>query len=244
MVSTGTAIAALAKLTGCLKAVQSNSDKIKPNIVLIESDDQYNYNIHGYGNPDIVTPNLDALMQSGTSFINAYNMGGYREAICVPSRTMMHTGTFVWEANKIKKNGIPGPMLSTRLKDAGYDTYMTGKWHVDGKSQKSCFQYLGTIMAGQLDTYWTSKGHATDVTGDEAVNFINQAKDRANPFFMLVGFNASHTPREEPQSYFDMYNKKSLTLLPCLKESGKHPYVSVNFAPKYITFNWARNEYQ
>ncbi len=40
---------------------------------------------------------------------------------------------------------------------------------------------------------------------DNAMNFLNQAKNRANPFFMYLAFNAAHDPRQSPESYLEKY---------------------------------------
>ena len=57
----------------------------KPNILFILTDDQRQDTIAAMGNPHIRTPNLDSLVTSGLTFVNAYCMGGYIGAVCTPS---------------------------------------------------------------------------------------------------------------------------------------------------------------
>ena len=64
----------------------------KPNILFILTDDQRQDTISALGNPHIRTPHLDTLVRSGTVFRNAYCMGGFSPAVCLPSRMMIQRG--------------------------------------------------------------------------------------------------------------------------------------------------------
>ena len=113
----------------------------KPNILFIFADDQCYESIRAFQHVDIDTPNLDKLVQRGTSFTHAYNMGSWSGAVCVASRAMLNTGRFLWSAhgvdNKpaITKEVEEGRMWSQQLKRAGYRTYMSGKWHVKANTK-------------------------------------------------------------------------------------------------------------
>ena len=76
----------------------SSIAKNKPNILFIFADDQCYETIRELGLTDIDTPNLDRLMNSGTSFTRAYNMGSWSGAVWVASRHMLNTGRFLWDA--------------------------------------------------------------------------------------------------------------------------------------------------
>ncbi len=124
----------------------------KPNILFLFADDQCFETISAFGLTDIDTPNLDKLVERGTTFTHTYNMGSWSGAVCVASRHMLNTGAFVWKAQEIslqlnkrkgkgknnteaKKSVWPdfekeGLMWSQLMASAGYDTYFTGKWHV------------------------------------------------------------------------------------------------------------------
>ena len=107
-----------------------------PNVVFLFADDMTYHAIRALGNEEINTPNLDKLVRGGTTFTHAYNMGGWNGAICVASRSMMITGQYVWRAKQlVDAYGKENPALESNtwgqwMKQQGYDTYMTGKWHV------------------------------------------------------------------------------------------------------------------
>ena len=64
----------------------------KPNVLFIVTDDQRFDTIHALGNKEIITPNLDKLAKSGTSFVRAHIAGGTCGAVCMPSRAMVMSG--------------------------------------------------------------------------------------------------------------------------------------------------------
>lgn len=85
---------------------------------------------------NIATPNLDRLAASGTLFTHAYNMGGWNGAICVASRAMLNSGRSLWPARAHGQRWASGDTAayaqswSRLLRQAGYQTYLSGKWHV------------------------------------------------------------------------------------------------------------------
>jgi len=64
----------------------------RPNVVLLVTDDQRGDAVGALGNPHIITPNMDRLVLEGFVFRNAYCMGSMQPAVCMPSRTMLHSG--------------------------------------------------------------------------------------------------------------------------------------------------------
>ena len=72
--------------------------KKQPNILFIFADDQSYETIHSLGNDEIITPNLDRLVESGVTFTYAYNQGAWNGAVCLASRAMINTGRFLWHA--------------------------------------------------------------------------------------------------------------------------------------------------
>jgi arylsulfatase A-like enzyme len=108
----------------------------KPNIVLIFTDDQTYESISALGNTEIHTPNMDRLVKGGTTFTHAYNMGGWNGAVCIASRSMMISGSHIWNARKKDELWTKGDSISLTetwpklMEKQGYKTYMTGKWHV------------------------------------------------------------------------------------------------------------------
>lgn len=118
-----------------LAATTTFGGQAKPNILFIFTDDQSYETVAALGNTEIVTPNMDRLAESGVSFTNTYNMGGWGGAICVASRTMMITGRSVWRAQQahrsLEEAADRRELWPQLLEQAGYETYFTGKWHVN-----------------------------------------------------------------------------------------------------------------
>ncbi|RED96006.1 sulfatase-like hydrolase/transferase [Marinoscillum furvescens] len=199
----------------------------QPNILFIESDDQSNQALQAFGYPNMVTPNLDQLVKEGVSFTAAYNMGCWSPAVCVPSRTMLFYGKYLWDSQKINKKNAPRSMPEV-LKENGYATYMTGKWHAWGKPVVQLFDNVGSVQPGQLKSYYTEDGHVTDITGQEAVSFIENY-DSENPYFLYVAFNAPHVPRQTNEDYYDLYPEDEIPLPPSVRPGPLNPNVAYNY---------------
>lgn len=205
----------------------------RPNILFIFADDQCYRTIHELNNPEVETPNLDRLARRGTTFTHCYNMGSWSGAVCVASRTMLNSGRFLWHAERIYNDSeaerAAGRWWSEHLKKAGYRTYMTGKWHTKADAQRS-FDQTADVRGGmpkQTDAgynrpqpdgtdpwspsdpkfggFWEGGTHWSKVVGNHATEFLSQAADRQEPFFMYLAFNAPHDPRQSPQQYVDRY---------------------------------------
>lgn len=206
----------------------------KPNLLFIFADDMTYEAIGTLGNKDIKTPNLDRLFESGTTFTHAYNPGGWNGAICVASRTMLMTGRQLWYAHREEKtlNTEFVPAQKTwpqMLSKAGYETYMTGKWHVKIPAD-TIFDHVGDVrpgmprdrknaynrpLVGQPDPwdatdkneggFWQGGKHWSEVEADTAIGYLDHAKTIDKPFFVYLAFNAPHDPRQAPQEYLDMY---------------------------------------
>lgn len=252
-------------LSACGKKSNPKSKKQQPNIVFIFTDDQTYTAINALGNSEIKTPNMDALVQQGTTFTNAYNMGSWSGAVCAASRAMLISGRTVWRANNFRQNWKKQDSIDKTwaklLENSGYNTYMTGKWHVDAPATK-VFKYTANIRPGMprdawdhatmvakfdslyktknpdsktimpngynrpkttTDTtwlptditkggYWKGGKHWSEVLKDDAITFINTAKQKEKPFFMYLAFNAPHDPRQAPKAYQAMYNVNNITI--------------------------------
>ena len=102
-----------------------------PNLLLIVSDDQQPDAIGAFGRVPVVTPALDSLVARGKTFRRAYCMGSFSAAVCAPSRAMLLTGDTVHQLPPGPYN-LAGPDRSwwpERLRERGYQTFGTGKWH-------------------------------------------------------------------------------------------------------------------
>ena len=96
MMKTTTWITGALLLSGVITTVQAAQTEEQPNVLFIFADDLSYETIGAYGMLDIDTPNLDKLVERGTSFTHAYNMGAYSGAVCVASRAMLNSGRSVW----------------------------------------------------------------------------------------------------------------------------------------------------
>ena len=235
----GLTIAASLILTRNLAAAPQHT---KPNIIFIFADDLCFRSIHCVNNKEIKTPNLDKLVQRGTYFTHAYNQGGWHGAICVASRAMLNTGRFLWYAQKLDnpkamaKAASENKLWAEYLHDAGYDTYMSGKWHVKINPEK-VFDIVAHERPGMPNQtkegyfrpvegqpmkwhpwdkkyggYWKGGRHWSEVLKDDALGFIDTASKKDKPFFMYLAFNAAHDPRQSPKEYVDMYPLDKVSL--------------------------------
>jgi choline-sulfatase len=160
-------------------------------------------------------------------------MGSFSPAVCVASRTMLMTGRSLWDTERIyartddeRAGGRLWPQL---MRAAGYRAYFTGKWHVQTDAAQ-VFDVVRHVrpgmprdvpegynrpLPGQADGwspadpkfggFWAGGKHWTEVTADDAVDYLREAGSRPEPFFMYVAFNAPHDPRQSPQAYVDRY---------------------------------------
>lgn len=125
----------------------------KPNFIFLFADDLTFESINQLGFEEVHTPNLDRLVENGSSFSHAYNMGGWNGAICVASRAMIISGSYIWNAQKKSHEWAQGDSIAmdetwSRLLDkAGYDTYMSGKWHLEAPA-KGIFKDARHIRPG------------------------------------------------------------------------------------------------
>jgi choline-sulfatase len=124
----------------------------QPNFLFLFSDDQ-TFRAVGYAHElEVKTPQLDRLAERGLRFTDCFNQGGYSGAVCIPSRAMLNTGRTVWQCADSTRQGVrPGVALwGETLRQAGYDTFMAGKWHLDQQALERSFQTLGPLTGGFL----------------------------------------------------------------------------------------------
>ena len=147
----------------CLALGQAHA-KAKPNVLFLFADDQCFETIGALDLTDIDTPNLDRLVNRGTQFTRAYNMGSWSGAVCVASRHMLITGRHIWRAQQASqvlrgkgKNLTPAQQATREAEyanlwpqvmgRAGYQTFFTGKWHIQAPADKA-FQVARNIRGG------------------------------------------------------------------------------------------------
>ncbi len=200
----------------------------KPNIIFIMADDLGNADL-GYRGSEIKTPNIDKLATEGVRMESFYG-----EPVCTPSRAALMTGRYPMRHGlqtlvifPSHKYGLPTDerTLPQALKDAGYQTYMVGKWHLGHADQKYWpqnrgFDYFYGNVMGEVD-YFTKErggmvdwqrngkflkesGYYTTLIGNEAVKLI-EAHDPKKPFFLYFASMAPHAPYQVPKEYSDRY---------------------------------------
>lgn len=206
--------------------------QIKPNVIIVITDDQGYGDLACHGNEVIKTPNVDAFYAQSIRFTN-FHVG----TTCTPTRGGLLTG------RNCNRNGtwhtIGGcsllhereVTLADVFVDNGYSTAMYGKWHLgdnypfrphDRGFQETFHHNAGGV--GQTPDYWgndyfddtyyrngvpeKTDGYCTDVWFDEAEKFIDAKGD--NPFFMYVSLNAPHGPYNVPEKYAALYDDADL----------------------------------
>jgi arylsulfatase A-like enzyme len=200
----------------------------RPNIVIILVDDMGFSDLGCYGS-EIPTPNLDRLAAGGLRFTQFYNTGR-----CCPTRASLLTGLYSHQAgvgHMVEDLGVPGyrGFLNDRcvtiaevLRDAGYFTAMTGKWHVGTPPDKwprqrgfdrfygsesggFYFRPAGGRMVISDDTVLYNAQnpppegwYSTDAWTDNAIKFVGEAVAAKKPFFLYLAHNAPHFPLQAP----------------------------------------------
>ena len=200
----------------------------RPNIVIILTDDQGYADISRNPNSKsyVQTPHMDALANEGIFFNQAYISGN----TCSPTRAGLMTGRYQ-HRNGIYDSGEGGSgmplseiLFPDFIKPAGYVSAAFGKWHLGltpeynpvsrgfdefygfmGRGAHDYFNLEDTEspMYRGLNIITESEGYLTNLLTDEAVAFIEREKD--NPFFCYVAYNAVHSPAQAPQEDIDAF---------------------------------------
>ena len=192
----------------------------RPNVLVIVSDDQ-GWNDVGYHNPDLRTPTLDRLAATGVE-LDCH----YVQPQCTPTRVALMTGRYpsrfgphACQASNDQAFPVGTLTMATMFKALGYDTGMSGKWHLGSKPEWGPNQHgfdsshgslTGAVgmydhryrLGSPFETTWhrdhewiEQEGHVTDLTADEAVGWIED--HTTDPWFFYVPFHAVHTPLVE-----------------------------------------------
>ena len=198
------------------------ADASKPNILLIVADD-LGWNDVGYHNPQIRTPHLDQLARSGVE-LDCH----YVQPQCTPTRVALMTGRYPSRfgphccvASNEQAFPIGTPTLASMLKSVGYETGLSGKWHLGSKPEWGPnhygFDYSHGSLAGAVGMYdhryrldspfvttWhrnhefiQEEGHVTDLTTGEVNRWIESRQNATDPWFFYVPLHAVHTPLVE-----------------------------------------------
>lgn len=201
----------------CLALVSAATAAPRPNILLILADDLGYSDLGCYGG-EISTPRLDGLAEQGLRFTQFYNTSR-----CWPTRGAILTGYYPQQIHRDALPEVAGGggeqnrrppwavLLPKRLKEAGYRSYQTGKWHIDGmpvaegfdrsyylKDQGRFFNPNSHYRDDQkLPAVEKDSGYYGTVTlADEAIAMLREHAGQHNdaPFFHYLAFAAPHFP--------------------------------------------------
>jgi N-acetylgalactosamine-6-sulfatase len=232
-------IAAFLLLGFELAEAANRSMDARPNIVLIFADDLGYGDLGCYGREDIRTPILDQLARDGVRFTNCYANGPE----CSPTRTALMTGRYQQrvgglecaigtgnvgrddDAIRLRETqdlGLPIEEVSIArlVKDAGYATAISGKWHLGYEPKfaphlhgfgrtfycigggMDYFHYLDTVAGYNLfrdGDPIAAQGYFTDLLTQEAVTFVERHAEE--PFFLFASYTAPHSPFQGPGDF-------------------------------------------
>lgn len=230
-------ILSLAGFVSCTgKTDKSNADK-RPNILLIVADDLAYADIGCYGG-DLHTPHIDGLAAQGISFSRFHTA-----PMCAPTRAMLMSGNDNHIAGMGKQGfqskdfGYEG-MLSERivplpalLREAGYHTYMAGKWHLGEQSvanpARKGFEHSFALLNGAASHYtdqglfeenprspytedgkpvfWPDGSYSTDFYTSKLIEYIDLHREDDKPFFAFAAYTSPHWPLQVDRSYSRKY---------------------------------------
>ena len=239
-----------------------------PNIVVLVADDWGFTDVGAFGS-EIATPHLDALAKRGAKFSNFHVA-----SVCSPTRAMLLTGVDnhrngvgnMPETMPPEHAGKPGydgvlndrtVTLATMLRDNGYHTYITGKWHL-GKTpdklpgqrgfERSFIQADSgsdnwenrTYMMLYDKAYWFEQGkevrlpqdfYSSRFFVDKAIDYIASGSSDGKPFFAYIGFQANHIPLQAPQAFVDKYRGRYDGGWPALRKERRDRAVALGLIP-------------
>ena len=221
------------------------AESLKPNVLLIIADDLGYADVGVQGCEDIPTPNLDALAASGIRFTDAYVTGPVcspTRAALLTGRHQARDGVPDWVKPGAPGLDTKVPTLASYLREAGYRTSLIGKWHLGLSDEEhpmargfdEFFGFLGggrsyyigpgegkgaearpgtALLRGREEV--GGDGYLTYVFADEANAFIRRQTEAAQPFFLVLSFNAVHTPlmgpKEIPEQFASITNDSRRT---------------------------------
>lgn len=219
-----------------LSGVSQAQNKQKPNVIVILVDDLGFGDLSCQGGTDIQTPHIDKLFEKGMKFNQFYA----NSTVCSPTRASLITGRYP------DMVGVPGVIrtreinswgyltensitLPNKLKEAGYQTALVGKWHLGLESpnrpNERGFDHFHGFLGDMMEDYYThlragnnymrlnqeevnAEGHATDIFSDWAIEYLETAFQKENPFFLYLAYNAPHFPIQPPESWLEKVEKR------------------------------------
>ena len=209
-----------------LHTESQNSDKKAPNIVFIMSDDHSVSSISAYKDwlAEVApTPNIDRIANEGMLMNTTFNTN----SICGPSRAAILTGKYA-HVNGFYKNEGGGDFDGNQqtfpkiLQQNGYQTAVIGKWHLG--TIPTGFDYSKVMInhGGQgsynntvylengRDTIREKQRHSTEQVAHDAINWIQNKRDKDKPFMLMYQFKAPHRPWTPNRKFDSLFSDKDL----------------------------------
>ena len=198
----------------------------QPNVILIMTDDQGIGDVGIHGNDSIDTPIQNKLAQEGIR-MNYF----YVSPVCAPTRASLLTGRYHYRTGTtwMTRNGeamrSEEVTLAEVFKANGYATGCFGKWHNGAHYPQNPkgqgFDTFTGFCGGQWNRYYDPDmesggkktrltGYMTDIITNAAIDFISSNSDQ--PFFAYIPYNAPHSPFISPDSLFQKYRRKGLSI--------------------------------
>ena len=215
---------------------QPDAVPVLPHVLILLTDDQRYNTVHALGNPLIQTPNMDRLARAGTSFSQASCEGGLSGAVCVTSRAALMTGRTINHLDGADTIPADHTTLPEFLRQAGYFTFATGKWHNDRASHVRIFDYADNIFFGGMhfpedgghehpllyhfdptgayppEAQFHGEQFSSTMYANAAIEFIKTLPAQGRPSFIYVAFTSPHDPRTPPPPFDTMYDPSQTPL--------------------------------
>jgi arylsulfatase A-like enzyme len=151
----------------------------RSNVLLVMTDQQQSVALSCAGNPDLHTPNLDALAARGTHFASTYTTF----PLCTPARASLFTGRMPHAIDAMNNNrplsdAHREQSLGHLFARAGYDCAYGGKWHVPQIAMQDGFAFQRI------------SGFDDNALAPAAIDFLRA--ERAQPFLLVTSFDNPH----------------------------------------------------
>lgn len=209
----------------------------RPNLLFVFAD-QWRAQATGYaGDPNVHTPNLDALAARSVNFINAVSTC----PVCSPYRASLLTGQYP-HTHGVFLNDVclrsEAVSFAEALNGAGYDTGYIGKWHLDGHGRSSFipqerrqgFQFWRAMECthdynhsgyyADTDTKLAWEGYDAIAQTREAVRYLKEERSD-KPFALFLSWGPPHNPYETaPEEFRRLYTPGEITLRPNVPEDA------------------------
>lgn len=230
---------------GLSETVLSAEDSVKrPNVIVILTDDQGWGDLSLHGNPNLSTPNLDAMARDGAEVDRFYVC-----AVCSPTRAEFLTGRYHTRmgVHSTSKGGerfnADEQTIADVFRDSGYATACYGKWHSGMQypyhpNARGFDDYYG-FCSGHWGNYYSpmlehngrivnGEGFIVDDLTNHAIDFIDQNSDQ--PFFVYLALNTPHSPMQVPEEYWTRFAEKDIVPDPVEENARKQNLIHTRAA--------------